>query len=118
MVLEEQVNKMGFTIDEVVKKEHYDIALRKVTMANCITSIKELLRMDCVDAIELVSLNNNNKIMSKMKFKHAIPTTLSNLSLQYGSAEQVTFVVTFEYEIIDLMLENTEDITGSTEHIQ
>ena len=79
---------------------------------------QELLRMDCVDAIELVSLSNNNKIMSKMKFKHAIPTTLSNLSLQYGSAEQVTFVVTFEYEIIDLMLENTEDITGSTEHIQ
>jgi hypothetical protein len=69
----------------------------------------ELLRMDCIDAIELISLNNNNKIISKMKFKHAIPNNLAQLSLQYGSAENVTYVVTFEYEQIELQLENKED---------
>ena len=52
MILEEQVNKMGTTIDDVVKKEHYDIALKKVSMANCITSIKELLRMDFLSIFE------------------------------------------------------------------
>ena len=45
IALEEQVNKMGMTIDEVVKKEHYDMALRKVSIGNCITSMKELLRI-------------------------------------------------------------------------
>ena len=46
MALEEQVNKTGMTVDEIVKKEHFDIALKKVAMANCILSMKELLRMD------------------------------------------------------------------------
>lgn len=44
--LEEQVNRMGTTIEEVIKKEHFDIALKKVSIANCIKSMKELLRMD------------------------------------------------------------------------
>lgn len=71
---------------------------------------KPLLRYDCIDAIELVSLNNNNKIISKMKFKHAIINNLSSLSLQYGSASPVNFVATFDYENVELLLENTEDI--------
>ena len=74
---------------------------------------EELLRMDCIDAIELVSLNNNNQIVSKMKFKHAIPNNLAQLSMQYGSADLVTYVVTFTYEQIELLLENTEDTTGT-----
>ncbi len=49
---EEQVNKMGTTIEEVIKKEHFDIALKKVSMANCITSMKELLRMDFLSIFE------------------------------------------------------------------
>jgi hypothetical protein len=28
-ILEEQVNKMGMTISELIKKEHFDIAVRK-----------------------------------------------------------------------------------------
>ena len=28
-ILEEQVNKMGMTISEVIQKEHFDIAVRK-----------------------------------------------------------------------------------------
>ena len=71
---------------------------------------RELLRMDCIDAIEIVSLDNNNKIISKMKFKHAIINNLSNLSLQYGSASVVNYIATFDYENVELMLENTEDI--------
>lgn len=73
---------------------------------------EELLRMDCIDAIEVVSLNNNNKIISKMKFKHAIINNLAQLSLQYGTSDVVSFVATFDYENIELQLENTEDVTG------
>ena len=45
-VLEEQVNKTGTSLEEVIKKEHFDIALKRVSMANCITSMKELQHMD------------------------------------------------------------------------
>ena len=73
--LEEQVNKMGFTIDEIVRKEHYDIALNKVSMANCITSMKELLRMDFLsifeDTNEVEEILNNDpmQIYNKMDYK-------------------------------------------------
>jgi len=75
------------------------------------TSLKgeELLRMDCIDAIEIVSLDNDNKIKSKMKFKHAIISNLASLNLEYGTSDICTFTCTFEYENIELQLENTED---------
>lgn len=45
-VLEEQVRKMGTDLSDVIQKEHFDIALRKVSMGNSIRSIKELLRIN------------------------------------------------------------------------
>ncbi len=41
-ILEEQVLKMGTTVSDIIKKEHFDIAVKKVTMGNCIKSIKEI----------------------------------------------------------------------------
>lgn len=79
---------------------------------------KELLRMDCIDAIEVVSLNNDGKIISKMKFNHAIISDLGNFNLQYGSSDIVTFAATFHYETIELLLENTEDIDGQSQSPQ
>ena len=35
-ILEEQVNKMGMTISEAIQKEHYDIAISKVSIGNSI----------------------------------------------------------------------------------
>lgn len=70
---------------------------------------EELLRLDATPTIEIVSLDNNNKIVSKMKFNHCIPNNLANLDLQYGVSDVVSFVVTFEYETIELQIENKED---------
>lgn len=75
----------------------------------------ELLRMDCVDAIEIVSLNNDNKIISKMKFKHAIISDLGALSLSYGSSDVISYTATFHYETIELLLEDTEDVDGESQ---
>lgn len=41
-ILEEQVMKMGTTVSDVIKKEHFDIAVKKVTIGNCIKGIKEI----------------------------------------------------------------------------
>lgn len=42
--LEEEVKKVGTTINEVIKFEHYDMAIRRVSMANSITSIRNITR--------------------------------------------------------------------------
>lgn len=55
MVLEEQVNKMGMTVSEVVEKEHFDIALRKIAVGNCITSIKTLSRISMAEIFEQIN---------------------------------------------------------------
>ena len=62
-ILEEQVRKNGMTVSDVINKEHFDIALKKVSMKNCITSIKEISRMNVLDIFENVSIVE--KIMSK-----------------------------------------------------
>lgn len=41
-ILEEQVMKMGTTVSDVIRKEHFDVAVKKVTIGNCIKSIKEI----------------------------------------------------------------------------
>ena len=62
-VLEEQVNKMGSTISDVIKKEHFDIAVNKVTIGNLITSLKEVNRIDFLEVFE--NINGANEILKK-----------------------------------------------------
>ncbi len=45
---EEQVNKMGLTISEVINREHFDIAVRKLSIKNAITSMRDMSRMNMI----------------------------------------------------------------------
>ena len=58
-VLEEQVNKMGIEIYEVVKKEHFDIAVKKVSIGNAITSIKNIQRINFIDIFEKMCIRDS-----------------------------------------------------------
>lgn len=60
-VLNEEVKKAGTTIDEIIKIEHYDMALRRVSISNCITSIKNILRYNWSDIFE--NINGIEKIL-------------------------------------------------------
>ena len=62
-ILEEQVNKMGMTISEVIKKEHYDIAISKVSIGNSILSLKEILRVNFLNLFE--EINGVEEILKK-----------------------------------------------------
>ena len=48
-ILEKEVRKTGLSVSEVIQKEHFDIANIKITMGNCINSIKEINRIDFVE---------------------------------------------------------------------
>lgn len=54
-ILEEQVNKMGLTVSEVIRKEHFDIAMQKVLIGNSITSIRKIGRINFLELFEKIN---------------------------------------------------------------
>ncbi len=62
-ILEEQVMKMGTTVSDVIKKEHFDIAVRKVSIGNCIKSIKQIQRINFLEIFE--EINGVEEILKK-----------------------------------------------------
>lgn len=53
--LEEAVEMTGTTVTDIIKKEHFDIAVRKVSMANSIMSIKRIQRINFLEVFERVN---------------------------------------------------------------
>ena len=54
-VLEEEVEKLGITVSEAIQKEHFATAIRKISMANCITSIKKIQRINFLEIFEKIN---------------------------------------------------------------
>lgn len=54
---------MGTSVTEVIKKEHFDIAVRKVTIGNCIRSMKEIGRINFLEIFE--NINGVEEVLKK-----------------------------------------------------
>ena len=54
-VLQEIVEMTGTTISEIIKKEHFDIAVRRVSIGNSITSIKKIQRINFLEIFERIN---------------------------------------------------------------
>ncbi len=54
-ILDEEISKQGLTLQEVIKKEHFDIALKKVSIGNYIKSIHSLQRMNFLEIFEKIN---------------------------------------------------------------
>lgn len=70
-ILEKEVQKKGLSISEVIQKEHFNIANIKITMGNCITSIKEINRIDFSEMFSYMNASEDilNKDPSGMYLK-------------------------------------------------
>jgi len=62
-VLEEEVSKTGTELEQVIKKEHFEIAVNKVSVGNSITSMKVLQRMNFLNIFE--QINGVEEILKK-----------------------------------------------------
>lgn len=62
-ILEKEVLKLGITISDVIQKEHFYIANIKITIGNCITSIKTVNR---INFSELFSYMNASEEILKL----------------------------------------------------
>ena len=73
--LEEMVEMTGNTVSDIIKKEHFDIAVKKVLMSNYITSIKKIQRIDFLEifqklnGVEEILNNDPANVYSKMDYK-------------------------------------------------
>ena len=54
-VLEEIIERSGMTVSEAIQKEHFDIAVRKVSIGNSILSIKAIQRINFSEVFEAVN---------------------------------------------------------------
>ena len=54
-VLEEIVERSGMSISDAIRKEHFDIAVRKVSIGNSILSIKTIQRINFSEVFETVN---------------------------------------------------------------
>ena len=61
--LENEVNKAGLTVEDVIKKEHFDVANKKVSIGNAITSLKEISRINFLEIFERI--NGVEEILNK-----------------------------------------------------
>lgn len=59
---------------------------------------KALLRDNCIDRLDIYSLDNTKTPASKVSFHRVFLTGIGNLNLQFGDSSIVTFSTTFEYE--------------------
>ncbi len=74
-VLEEVVEKLGTTLSDIIKKEHFEIAIQKVLIGNSITSIKEIQRINFleiferINGVEEILKKDPTQVYSKMDYK-------------------------------------------------
>ena len=74
-VLEEETLKAGVSISDVIKREHFDIAVNKISIGNAITTIKRIQRINFLDifekinSVEEVLKEDPAKVYDKMDYK-------------------------------------------------
>jgi len=60
---------------------------------------------NCINQLIVKLKDNKNVIKSSLTFHNVFITTITDLSLVYGSAEDYNFTITMEYEYFDYKLE-------------
>ena len=54
-ILEEEVEKTGTSVSEITKREHFEIAINKISIGNAITYIKKLQRINFLEIFEKIN---------------------------------------------------------------
>lgn len=114
-VLEETVEMAGSTVSEVIKKEHFDIAVKKVLMGNYITSIKKIQRIDFLEIFQ--KLNGVEEILKKdpanvyIKMEHKTKTYYRNKIKEISSKTKISeiYIAKKILEIASTKEENTKE---------
>lgn len=67
---------------------------------------KESLKQYVINNIDVITLDNQNREKKILRFSDVLPSSISSIVLEFGSADEVTFNMTFLYrnlEIVDFV---------------
>lgn len=119
-ILEEQVAKTGTSISDVIKKEHFDIALKKVHIGNCIKSIKDLQRINFTEIFE--EINGVEMILKKDpanvydKMDHKTKEYYRNVIKEIAKKNKISEIY-ITTKVLELAEENKDDKNEKKSHI-
>ena len=119
-ILEEQVAKTGINVSEVIKREHFDIALNKVYIGNCIKSIQDIHRINFteifekINEVESILKKDPANVYQKMdyKTKDYYRNTIKALSKKTKISE-----IYITKKVLELAEKNKESINEKKSHI-
>ena len=131
-ILEEVVEKLGTTVSDVIKKEHFEIATQKVLMGNSITSIKEIQRINFLEIFEKINgveeilkqdpanvyekMDYKTKEYYRGKIKEISKKTLGIPVIAIG-IPTVVDLATVTNECIDIFIENLQEKAMSNDYL-
>ena len=120
-ILEEQVQKNGMTLSDVINKEHFDIALKRVSMQNSILSIKAISRMDILSIFENTSvvekMLNTDKVYKKMDYKSKANYRNAIEEISKKTKLSEVYITQKCLELCNLKLNNNKNDTKDDENI-
>lgn len=73
--LEEEVEKTGVAVSEIIAREHFDIAMRKLSMTNAINSLRNISKMNLsvvfrqVNVVEQILNDDPAKVYQRMDYQ-------------------------------------------------
>ncbi len=111
-ILEDEVEKTGTTVQEIIKREHFDIAVKKISIGNAITSIKKIQRINFLEifertnSVEEILRKDPAKIYDKMdsKTKEEYRNKIKEISKKTKTSEMY-----IAKKILDLSLKGKEN---------
>ena len=110
-ILSEEIKKAGTTVDEIIKIEHYDMALRRMSIGNCITSLKNILRynwndiFEKIDGIENILLEDEWYRKSDEDTKHLYKNEIQKISKKTKMSE--TYIAS---ECVQISKKNSSNV--------
>ena len=111
--LEETVEMAGSTVSDVIKKEHFDIALKKVLIGNYITSIKKIQRIDFLELFQ--KLNGVEEILKQdpanvyINMEHKTKTYYRNKIKEIAIKTKISEIYIAK-KILEMALNKNENI--------
>ena len=120
-ILENEIEMMGTTVSDVIKKEHFDIALKKVSVGNSIVSINKLSRINFlqifeeINGVEEILKNDPANVYDKMDYKTKI--NYRNKIKEISKKTKISEIYIAK-KCIEIATENSQDSkTNKKSHI-
>ena len=118
---EEQVDKMGMTITDAINREHFDIAVRKLSIANAITSIRCISRMNMISIFKEINvvenILNNDPANVYQKMDYDSKDYYRGKILEISHKTKISEIYIAE-EILKLCNENEEAINNQKHNLK